>query len=110
MNVVGSYTVPVEPDAENYRVENLAVMASERALDGTLHSTYAAMKRRWQVSWSGLTATQRDSLMTQLRTQAHINLQPPEGGSYTVQVADASWELSSGAKDRYTVSARFEEQ
>lgn len=103
------YTVPVEPDHDEYRVSDLAVAASQRALDGTLHTTYAAMKRTWRVVWSGLTAAERDLLMAELRRQAHLAWEPPEGGSYTVRVMEAGWTPLRDGAAHYTVSAELEQ-
>lgn len=103
------YTVPVEPDAEDYEVPVLPIAASTRALDGSMLTHYAAVKRSWRLSWPGLTAAQRDSLMTELRRASYLSWEPPEGGDYTVRVMAASWVQTPDTADYYTVRAELEE-
>ncbi len=104
------YTVPVEPDAGEYAVEDLVVAGSERALDGTLHTAYAAVKRHWRVAWSGLTSAQRDLLLAELRRQSHLVWEPPEGSSYTVKVVSSNWTVTREANVHYTVTAELEQE
>ena len=103
------YTVPVEPEAGEYKVADLPIAGGERALDGTLHTTYAAMKRRWRVAWSGLTSAQRDLLVAELRRTSHLVWEPSEGGSYTVRVMSADWAMTRDAAIHYTVTAELEQ-
>ncbi len=103
------YTIPVEPDAGGYKVTEQSLGQSQRALTGALHTTFAAMKRRWAVSWSGLAAAQREVLLMELRRLAHLTWEPPEGASYTVKVASAGWSETPNAVDAYTVTSELEE-
>lgn len=105
MSTIGTYTLPVEPDAQSYTIRPVAVAGHRRALDGTMNSFYVAAKRGWHVTVSGLTAAQRDSMLGQLGTLGHLAWEPPEGGSYTVYVvgqpqatplqgAEANWAVT----------------
>ncbi len=103
------YTVPVEPDAGSYKIADAPVAQSQRAIDGTLHTFFAAAKKRWTVSWSGLSAAERDDLLDELRRLAHLSWQPPEGSTYTVRVQRSDWGVTPNASEAYTVTAELEE-
>lgn len=109
MTKLGAYTVPIEPEAGEYQVEDLPIAGSRRALDGTLNTTFAAMKRRWRVTWSGLTAAQRDSLMAETRKAQHLAWTPYEGSSYTVRVLSAHWVVTRDARAHYSVTVELEQ-
>jgi hypothetical protein len=87
---IGSVTL-ANPAAEDYRRELVPIASDRRAADGTLRTDYAAMKHRWTVTAPALDSTERDSLETALAALAHLSWTPPEGGSYTVRVVEASW-------------------
>lgn len=108
---IGSYTLPVNPDAESYEVSSVSLASMVRALDGSAVTHYVADKLRWSGHWPGLTATQRDSIMTQLRAQEHIAWYPPEepNTEYTVRVLSASWKPTSGASEYFDVYFELEE-
>ena len=103
------YTIPVDPDTETYRVTSVMVAGSERTVDGTLKTDYVAEKRRWAVTWSKLTSTQRDLLMAELRRAADLEFEPYEGGTFAVKVMNASWEVLQSTDDSYVVNATLEQ-
>jgi len=108
---IGSYALPVAPDAEGYEVSVLQLAGMTRALDGTAVTHYLTAKKRWAGSWSGLTADQRNSIMTQLLTQGHISWYPWEEDStqYTVRVLSGSWGATPGSVNRFTVYFELEQ-
>ena len=103
------YTVPVDPDPETYRFSTVAVGSASRTLDGSLQSFFIASKGHWAVTWAGLTAAERDSLLTELRRQQHLVWTPYEGSDYTVRVQASEWRPVGDAEGRYQVSAELEE-
>jgi hypothetical protein len=96
---IGTYTLPVTPDAETYEVSLVQLAGMVRALDGSGVTHYLAAKKRWTGTWQGLTSSQRNSIMTQLLTQADISWYPWEEDTtqYTVRVLSASWTATPGA-------------
>lgn len=107
-NTLGTYSVPVDPEIEDYGNASNVIAASERMLDGTLRTHFVAAKGRWSATWKGLTSTERDLLMAQLRSLAHVAWVPPEGGSFTVKVNSSSWKpLANG--QWFSVTAELEE-
>lgn len=108
---IGTYTLPVTPDAETYEVSLVPLAGMTRALDGTAVTHYLAAKKRWAGTWPGVTASERNSIMTQLLTQGHISWYPWEEPStaYTVRVLSASWTATPGAPSRFDVHFELEE-
>jgi hypothetical protein len=107
-NTIGTYAVPKDPAIEEYDVSTTVVKASERMLDGTLRSHYVIYKKSWSVTWKGLTSAQRDLVIAQLNTLAHIAWTPPEGTAYTVAVQSHSWALE-GSNRYFSVTAELEQ-
>ena len=107
IGLAGSEKAVPDPHRPGYAPAALPVANSERALDGTLNTTWVAMKRRWHVEWRLLTAAQHTTLWTELVRQAHLSWMPPEGGTYTVRVTNATWRQTSATE--YAVEADLEE-
>lgn len=100
-------TVP-DPLLSEYVVEDNIIAGAERVLSGALRTQFVAAKRRWpSVVWRGVTSTQRDTLLGELRRLAHLSWQPPETGTFTVKVVSSSWRKLNAA--RYEVTAELEE-
>ena len=105
------YTLPVNPEAETYDVGIVSLAGMGRALDGSALTHYVAAKRRWRGHWTGLTAAQRDSIMTELERQAHLSWYPVEADTtqYTVRVLSATWNPMPGAPAWYEVHFELEQ-
>jgi hypothetical protein len=104
------YTIPVEPDAGSYNIDDVIVGNSQRMIDGTLQTCFITSKRAWSVSWSDLTEAEKDTLLTELRRAQHVYWQPPElATAVLVSVRNRSWAETSGATGVYTVQASLEE-
>lgn len=104
----GSEASVPDPLLSDYVVEDNIIAGAERTLDGTLRTQFVAAKKRWpSVVWRGITSTQRDTILTELRRMAHLSWQPPESGTFTVRVVSSSWRKLNAA--RYEVTAELEE-
>jgi len=98
LNPTTTYTRSIRP-----------IGAGRRALTGALVSFYAAMKWTWSVKWSGVSSSDRDLIMAELDTQAHLAWTPPEGTAFTVRVNSASWTPTPNGESCYDVSTELEE-
>lgn len=104
----GSEASVPDPLLSDYVVEDNIIAGAERTLDGTLRTQFVAAKKRWpSVVWRGVTSTQRDTLLGELRRLAHLSWKPPESGTFTVRVVSSSWRKLNAA--RYEVTAELEE-
>jgi len=104
----GSEASVPDPLLGDYAVDDAIIAGAERTLDGTLRTQYVAAKKRWpNVVWRGVTSTQRDTLLGELRRLAHLSWKPPETGTFTVRVVSSSWRKLSAT--RYEVTAELEE-
>jgi hypothetical protein len=104
-----AYTPPSDPDAESYKAGYREVGATRRALDGTLNSCWVALKRTWHAEWGGLTAAQKDSLMTELNRLSNLSWTPPEGTTYTVRCTNREWQPQPDASTHCRVVCDLEE-
>lgn len=108
IGVSGSESSVPDPLLSEYTVEDNIIAGADRTLDGTLRTQFVAAKKRWpNVIWRGITSTQRDTLLGELRRLAHLSWQPPETGTFTVRVASSSWRKLSAS--HYEVTAELEE-
>lgn len=99
LNPTTSYVRSVKP-----------IGASRRALDGTLVSFYSALKWTWAVKWSGVSSSDRDLIIAELDTLAHIAWTPVEGTAYTVRVMSGKWSPTPGGESCYDVECELEQQ
>ena len=108
---IGTYTLPVYPEAETYEYGPIQLSGMVRALDGSGITHYVANKLHWAGHWAGLTTTQRNSIMTQLQTQAHLSWYPPEAPttSYTVRVLSGFARPMAEAPNAWEVHFELEE-
>ena len=112
IGVSGSeYTLPVMPEAETYQVGPVQLAGLARALDGTALTHYVAAKKRWVGHWPGLTAAQRNSIMTEMERQAHLSWYPWEADTtqYTVRVLSAFWVPMPDAPAYFNVHFELEQ-
>jgi len=104
------YTVPVDPDATNYEVAYKEISSAKRSLDGSLQTSWTAIKRVWKVSWPGLTQDQVVALIAELNRQAYLIWVPPGSTEqYTVKVNDRNWRSMPDSSDYRIVTAELEE-
>ncbi len=78
-------TVP-DPDLESYTRMPQMIGAVERTLGGTRKRHIVAQKATWRARWDGLTTVEKTALAAELNRQSDLVWEPPEGGSFTVQV------------------------
>lgn len=112
IGVSGSeYTLPVTPEAETYEYGPVQLAGMARALDGSGITHYVAAKRRWAGHWAGLTAAQRNSIMTELERQAHLSWYPAEAPAtqYIVRVLSGFARPMAEAPDWWEVHFELEE-
>lgn len=108
IGLTGSEANVPDPLLSEYVVEDNIIAGAERVLSGALRTQFVAAKKRWpSVIWRGVTSTQRDTLLGELRRLAHLSWQPPESGTFTVKVVSSSWRKLNAA--RYEVTAELEE-
>ncbi len=86
IGLAGSEATVADPDAESYEIETVIIGTSERTLDATLKTHTADYKKRWHVSWKGLTTAQASTITAELDRESNLSWYPPEGSSYTVQM------------------------
>ena len=79
--------------------------------DGSGITHYVAAKRRWAGHWAGLTAAQRNSIMTELERQAHLSWYPAEAPAtqYIVRVLSGFARPMAEAPDWWEVHFELEE-
>lgn len=82
-------TLP-EPAACTMSADEVSVQ--RRMANGTLRTAIVAVNRRWQMSWNGLTAGDRNALRTDYETTTAQTFKPPDTATtYTVYVVPNSW-------------------
>lgn len=108
---IGTYTLPVMPEAESYEVGQVPLAGMARALDGSAITHYLAAKRRWAGHWAGLSAAQRNSIMAELEKQQHLTWYPAEAPTtaYTVRVLAVSARPMADAPGYWEVHFDLEE-
>lgn len=76
-----------DPDGETYLSYVVRVQGEERALDGTLRQQVVATKRRWELTWTGLTSGEYATILGELQRTAPMTFSPPdEAGTYPVAI------------------------
>lgn len=66
-------------------------IVQSRSQNGTLKTSYAAIKYKHSLKWRGLTASQRNDIKTKSEIFTSQTWIDPEGGSYTVVVCAGSY-------------------
>ena len=96
------------PDADGYQPSPIILGGMVRCLDGTARQHVLAVKRAWALKWSGLSAAEYATLLTQLSLGVVLSFVAPDGGTvYSVLVVGEVQAPSDGYS--YQISARLEE-
>jgi hypothetical protein len=97
-----------DPDADGFQVIPATMGSIVRCLDGTARQHALAVKRAWDLKWSGLTTSEYTALLAQLSLGALLDFVAPDGATvYNVLVVGDVQAPSDG--HTYQISARLEQ-
>lgn len=92
----GGTSLPMPRQNDPYKMEYIPFGSASRALSGALRVQFIASRWKIDITWEGLTKTERDSLFTVYNTylSASGTWIFPDGKTLTGMVAMGSWSES----------------
>lgn len=106
---VGQAAVTVADPQAPLQKTRAVVQGQERALDGTLNTTYVTRKWRWQMQWRGLSTAAYGTLWTELDRAEALSFMAPDGATVYTVVVTGEPSVAADGFGRYDVSATLEE-